>query len=204
MNRRNLSISVLIVLALGLLLIPAAQAAPDCTAGPGPGIDWSGCDKTNQDFTNADLSDMILVGTDFTGSTFDNTNLSGSDARGAIMRDMGTGSGVIGPINLNGAQVNGLDLSGNTTIVFATFFGASGTPILPEVPPATIFLQCPGGNLANYVDSFCSWVPTAVSLQGLSGASAVEPLPFAAVASLGLISAVFVAGSRTREEEAAV
>ncbi|MFN2122480.1 MAG: pentapeptide repeat-containing protein, partial [Candidatus Promineifilaceae bacterium] len=187
-----------------LFAIPAAHAA-DCNAAPAAGVDWSGCDKTGQDFTDADLSDMILVGTDFTGSTFDNTDMSGSNLTGAIMDNIVTGEvGVIGPINANGAVIDGFDLSNNDVVIFATFFGASGTPLLPGVPPATVIIQCPGGNFANYVDTQCTWTPTAVTMLGMSVEPAGGLLPFAAVAALGLISGLFIAGLRRRREVVAV
>jgi hypothetical protein len=204
MNKRRIIITLLLMLMMILFAIPAAHAAVDCNAAPAPGVDWSGCDKTNQDFTNADLSGMILVGTDFSGSTFNNTNMSGSDLTNAVMHNMGSGSGLVGPLNANGSKIDGLDLTNNSNIVFATFAGTSGVPLLPAVPPATVIIQCPGGTFANYVDTQCTWTPTAVTMLGMSVEPAGELLPFAAVGALGLVSGLFIAGLRRRREAVAI
>ena len=205
MKKRHMIVTLLMLLLMILFAIPAAHAA-DCNAAPAAGVDWSGCDKTGQDFTDADLSDMILVGTDFTGSTFDNTDMSGSNLTGAIMDNIVTGEvGVIGPINANGAVIDGFELSNNDVVIFATFFGASGTPLLPAAPPATVIIQCPPGNWAIYNSGdTCSWVPTAVTMLGMSVEPAGELLPFAAVGALGMISGLFIAGLRRRREVVAV
>jgi hypothetical protein len=204
MNKRHMIISLLLLVIL--FAIPAAQAAPDCGAGPGPGVDWSGCDMTGMDFTNADLSDMILVGTDFTGSTFNNTDMSGSNLTGAIMQNIVTGEvGVVGPINANNAQIEGLDLTNNDVVIFATFVDASGTPMLPPAPPATVTIQCPAGNWVIYnTGGTCNWVPTAVTMLGMSVEPSVALLPFTAVGVMALVSGLFIAGLRKRREVVAV
>jgi len=203
-NKQRIIITLLLMLMMILFAIPAAHAAVDCDADPEPGVDWSGCVKTNQNFTNVDLSGMILVGTDFSGSTFNNTNMSGSDLTNAIMQNMIFGSGVVGPFNANGAKVDGLDMTENSSIVFATFYLASGVPLLPDVPPATVIIQCPSSTWANYETSQCTWTPTAVTMLGMSVEPSGELLPFAAVGVLGLVSGLFISGLRRRREVVAV
>jgi len=205
MKKRHMIVTLLLMLLMILFAIPAAYAA-DCNVAPGAGVDWSGCDKTNQDFTNADLRGMIMAGTDFTGSTFNNTDMTGSDLRGAIMDNIVTGTfGVVGPIKANGALIEGLDLSNNDVVIFANFFGSTGEPLLPAAPPATVILICPGGNTALYNSGdTCTWTPTAVTMLGMSVEPAGGLLPFAAVAALGLISGLFIAGLRRRREVVAV
>ena len=193
MRKRHLLISMLLMLMMGLFIIPAAHAVPDCGAAPNPGVDWSYCPKTNIDFSGQDLSGMILVGTDFTGSNIDSALFVGSNLTNAVMQSMSAGQGVFITPDFTGAIVKDLDFSNNPRL-FATFVNATGEPIFPTDPATIVLIQCPDESFDNAVPIVCPWVPTAVSLSSISAATVVTQLPFYTAGLLGVATLLFIAG----------
>jgi len=57
-----------LLLACLLLIVSINQAYAKCSDKHAPGVDWSGCKKTNK----------MLDGSNFTGSRFDNANMTSS------------------------------------------------------------------------------------------------------------------------------
>lgn len=203
MKKRHLLISMLLMLMMVLFVIPAAQAAPDCLAAPGPGVDWSYCDKTNIDFSGQDLSDMTLVGTDFTGSNIDSALFVGSNLTNAVMQSMSAGAGVLIVPEFSGAVVKNLDFSNNPQL-FATFVLATGEPIFPTDAETIVLIQCPDESFDNDVPIVCPWVPTAVSLTDISAAAVVTQLPFYTAGLLGMFTVLLMVGLRQRKAQKAV
>lgn len=69
---RTLSLAAAAVLCA--IMIPAAVQA-DCSDGPGPAVDWTGCSKER----------LILDGSDMTAGVFENAFLSGTGFKEALM-----------------------------------------------------------------------------------------------------------------------
>jgi len=143
--------------ALFMLAVAGAGAAPDCAAVPAPGVDWSGCDKSaasgiGDALKNADLSSMILVGTNFTGTDLKNAELSDT-------------------------QIEGADFSG-ADVKNATFSGALGTPIVSATGDWSN-TTCPNGTAAAATEPYCSWEPLAVTLVGAGGSVVTAGWPAA-------------------------
>lgn len=65
--------------ALLLLALPLSPALAECSDEPGPGVDWSECEKGRLMFGSADLSNGAFVQTFFTGTDLAKANLAGSD-----------------------------------------------------------------------------------------------------------------------------
>ncbi|MCP4362826.1 MAG: hypothetical protein GY796_32890 [Chloroflexi bacterium] len=59
-----IAIFVALLIALQVFAIPSVSAA--CGDPAGPGVDWSGCDKSGVSVFGLDLSGAILVGANLT------------------------------------------------------------------------------------------------------------------------------------------
>lgn len=69
-------------IAAALLLFAPPIVSPalaECSDEPGPGVDWSECEKGRLMFGSADLSNGAFVQTFFTGTDLAKANLAGSD-----------------------------------------------------------------------------------------------------------------------------
>ena len=129
----------LVLGAVVLVGVPHAQAAPDCSAPPGPGVDWSGCDKSgvnidgSEEPTPIDMTGARLMGTNFTGATINVVTLDGADmteanftnagindssvqnatlSRANFTSVAGSEGGYISSSTFDGSQMNGVDMTG--------------------------------------------------------------------------------------------
>ncbi len=127
MKKRSLFLSTFVVLLAVLALLTASPVFAACGDPAGPGVDWSGCDKSGINVGSLDLSGAILVGTNLTGAYFGNANLTGAALTNAIVT------------NMNVFQTN---------FTNATLLGATGTP--QSYGWATYdHTICPSGILSN-------------------------------------------------------
>lgn len=55
----------------------------NCDAPAGPGIDWSGCDKSSLNLSALNLTNAILIGTNFSNANLSGANLTGATLAGA-------------------------------------------------------------------------------------------------------------------------
>ncbi len=69
---------------------PTATATPtskpDCTAKPGPGINWSACDLRKLVLYGVDLTGANLAGANLTGANLSAVNLTRANLTGAILK----------------------------------------------------------------------------------------------------------------------
>ena len=111
--------------------------APDCAAGPRPGVNWNNCNLSGLDSKRAnlvgaqmrnarldaaDLSGAALAGADLEYSSINLSNFSGADlshaslvgmtARGADLRNTRFNNANLAYANLSDARLEGADLSG--------------------------------------------------------------------------------------------
>ncbi len=168
MKKRSLFLSTFVVLLAVLSPLTISPVAAACSDLAGPGVDWSGCDKSGINVGSLDLSGAILVGTNLTDAYFGNANLTGADLTNAIVT------------NMNVFQTN---------FTNATLLGAIGTP--QNYGWATYdHTICPSGILSNYTpNNMCYDLTTAVHLRSI----AAQPeqgnlMPIAATAPLFLLS----------------
>lgn len=68
MKKSSLFLSTFVVLLAILSLLTTSPVAAACGDPAGPGVDWSGCDKSGINVGSLDLSSAILVGTNLTGA----------------------------------------------------------------------------------------------------------------------------------------
>jgi uncharacterized protein YjbI with pentapeptide repeats len=74
------------VVAVLLAFLPTVvQAAPDCSASPAPGIDWTECDKKLIILSGSDLNGATLVDVDFTSTDLRGTNLLAANLEKATL-----------------------------------------------------------------------------------------------------------------------
>src|SRR5436190_11992880 len=64
---------------LFLVALVISPALAECSDDPGPGVDWSECQKSKLMFGSADLSNGDFVQTTFTATDLSGANLAGSD-----------------------------------------------------------------------------------------------------------------------------
>lgn len=114
---------ILGAIGAGLLLIalPVPPALAACGDEPGPGVDWSECQKMRLMIGSADLSNGDFVQTFFTGSDLAGVNLSGADlslaelsnARlaGAHLTGVVLEKAVGTRVDFSGADLSGANLS---------------------------------------------------------------------------------------------
>lgn len=88
------------VLTALLAFLSAGSAVASCGTEPGPGVDWSECEKARLMIGAADLSGGIFVQTFLTSSDLRGANLSGADLTRA---DLSLAS--LAGANLNGANL---------------------------------------------------------------------------------------------------
>ncbi len=179
MKKRCLFLSAFAVLFTILFQLTVYPVAAACSDPAGPGVDWSGCDKSGINVGSLDLSGAILVGTNLAGAYFGNANLTGADLTNAIVT------------NMNVFQTN---------FTNATLLGATGTP--RNYGWATYdHTICPSGILSNYTpNNMCYDLTTAVHLRSV----AAQPehgslMPIAAVVPLLLLSTSVWAIRRSRK-----
>ncbi len=123
----------LVLCAVVLVGVPHAQAAPDCSAPPGPGVDWSGCDKSGVSIPPSGVDEPIdmtgarLVGTNFRGAGFTGVTLDSADMTDADLTKAGFAGvsmqnatlsranfsgGNIDSSTFDGSQMNGANMTG--------------------------------------------------------------------------------------------
>lgn len=99
------------VVVAGVGIAGAAPAsAADCSAPAAPGVDWSGCDKSDLFLSHADLRGANLSGTILTDAFLPNVNLAGANLSGASAQGADFYLG-----NLAGANLAGIDLADGFT-----------------------------------------------------------------------------------------
>lgn len=146
-KQRIVVVVALFALAFAFMAVPGASA--DCGDPAGPGVDWSGCDKSG-----VSIATLNLTGANLTG-----TNLSGANVALAIL------------VN---AQIDGVNLS-NANLSLVDFTDAVGEPF--SVAGADFSgVTCPDGTTTN---TGCSWTPAAVTLTGAGATSTASPWPLA-------------------------
>lgn len=124
-TRRNIAILLTLaaVLLLALLFYRPSdvETSADCSASPGPGVNWSACNKQGLSLTGLDMSGAIfksaqLSGADFTrsrldASDFSYANLSQADMQQASFRNASMVGANLRMSNLRGAQLQGANLA---------------------------------------------------------------------------------------------
>lgn len=110
-----------LLVALVLVCGFAWPAAAGCNDGPGPGVDWSGCQKLNRrmggdDFrganlTGANLTDSDLAGADLTGANLGHAILIRTGFAGAILRRADLTKAILDRADLRGADLSGAQLA---------------------------------------------------------------------------------------------
>jgi uncharacterized protein YjbI with pentapeptide repeats len=86
---------------LALTVLSAGSAAASCRDYPGPGIDWSGCDKSRRLLTEDDLH----------GANLARADLSHTDLSGANLSQATLSEATMSRARLDGANLKGADLT---------------------------------------------------------------------------------------------
>lgn len=105
------------LVGLFAITLYAQWQGPDCSAPPGPGVNWYGCNKGGVDWSNQDLRGALLAEGNFMGASFQATNLIGADLRGAMFlgtnfSDAKLSDAVASHTDMQSADLRGADLSG--------------------------------------------------------------------------------------------
>ncbi len=103
------------ILLAAIVMSPAPRGPVDCSARPGPGVNWEFCNKAAADLRGAVLRGAVLrnarlVGADLTGADLRQADLAYADLSGAVLRDADLGearlTGTIGrAANFEGARL---------------------------------------------------------------------------------------------------
>lgn len=168
MKKHTLLTAVFAALFVALQLFTAPTVSAACGDPAGPGVDWSGCDKSGVSVAWLDMSGAILVGTNLTDANLDGANLTGADLTNAVVTNAQTFQ---------------------TDFTDATLFGATGTPYSFAWANYNNTICPSGANSDTTPHNMCYAFPTAVSLRSV----AAQPeqggfMPIAVVASLLLLS----------------
>lgn len=115
------AIGAAVVVAGGGIAGAAPASAADCSVPAAPGVDWSGCDKSDLFLSSADLRGANLSGTILTNAFLPQANLAGANLSGASAQGADFYQG-----NLSGANLSGIDLTSGLT-KFANLTGINLT-----------------------------------------------------------------------------
>jgi uncharacterized protein YjbI with pentapeptide repeats len=122
----------------------------------------------------------------------ENANFGGADMTSANM----TAATAFNNVSFAGANIPLLNLA-STNIDGADFAGSSGSPMLSgtDINNST----CPNGTASLPASPFCNWVPTAITLSGISAAVAANVWPAIIVAMLFAGTAGYLLTRRGRK-----
>ncbi len=91
---------ILTALSLAIFAMASAMAQADCKEEPGPGIDWSECQKTR----------LMISGRDLSGGTFELTFFTSTDLRNADLSGANLVRAEFSNASLAGAELPGANL----------------------------------------------------------------------------------------------
>lgn len=111
--------SWLLALLLMALAVPSVEAA--CSDGPGPGVDWSRCQKHHKiirerDLRGARFDGASLTATDLMGSNLSGASLVGSDLMHSRLSGANLAGADLTKIQGSRSEFEGADLAGATLI----------------------------------------------------------------------------------------
>lgn len=90
---------------------PTVASNGAVTPGPGPGVDWSGCNLSSANLSAADLTAANLIGTDLSGA-----NLSGAHLTNASLEAANMAGADVAGASLAGARMDGVSSGGVTGV----------------------------------------------------------------------------------------
>lgn len=114
---------IAVFLLIGLLISNPAKnnAGADCSADPGPGVNWSSCNKDGQNLAGLDLSGVNFKSSQLNGAILSRSRLDQADlayaslSRAELSQSSLRGASLVGAnlrmANLRSASLQGADLS---------------------------------------------------------------------------------------------